>query len=131
MAELGKDADWTADASGSTFPWSTTPRAGLVKAVARRLMTPYGSVPFWPRYGFDIRASIGSNMSDARIQMGAEEQVMLEERVEACEVVVNRIGGDVYLYVTIDDGDGPFEFVLSVTDAAVSLVESLQGAANG
>jgi hypothetical protein len=130
MADLGKDADWTADASGKTFPWATTSRLGLAKSIARRLMTPYASVPFWPRYGFDVRTALESNMTDARIQMEAETQAQEDERVDSCEVVVGRIGGEVYLTVTVDDGDGPFEFVLLVTAAAVSLVE-MQGATNG
>jgi hypothetical protein len=130
MAELGLDADWTSDAADRRFAWAE-PRRSLACSIARRLMVQTGSVPYWGhRYGFDVAAALKSNMTDALIVAGCEEQCSEEERVESYTVTMRRDGATRYLDVTIDDGDGPFQFVLLATEAAVSLL-TLQGETNG
>jgi hypothetical protein len=125
MPELGRDAEWLDDAPNRRFPWAQSDRRALALLAARGLMTDKDSVPYWPGWGFNVRVMLESNETDARIQMGAELQIATDERIEYALVRVRRQNGEVFLNVTIDDGDGPFDAVMSVTTAAVSLV-SLQ-----
>jgi hypothetical protein len=131
MAELGLDANWLADAANARFPWAT-PRLGLAQSVARRYMQPEirhgdpAAIEFWPGYGFGLVHALGSNMSDARIQMGCEQQALRDERVKSARVELRRIDGEVYVYVTLEDDEGPFDFVLTVANAKVTLL-TLEG----
>jgi hypothetical protein len=128
--DLGLDADWVTDAASRTFPWQRNRRLGLAQSIARRYSTPRDSVPDWPGYGFDLATAVESNMSDARIAMECESQAQREERIETVMVTVRREGavGITYVGVEIDDGDGPFPFVLELASARLSLV-SLMGEA--
>lgn len=138
MAELGLDADWVADAANARFPWATK-RLGLAQSIARRFMQPEiqrgdpGAIEYWPGYGFDLMTALDSHMSDARIQMRCEQQALRDERVESVKVVLQRVDSDndIRVYVTIQDADGEFDFVLTTADARLKLIALEGQATNG
>jgi hypothetical protein len=128
MANLGTDAHWSRDAVTSRVPW-TTGRLALVLALARRLEQPANSLEYWPGYGEDVRSWLGGNIKLSDAQLRIERQFVADERVETAIVTANRLAdGTLDISCLIDDGDGVFDFVLSASDAAVSLI-SLQGQA--
>lgn len=127
MASLGTDGDWLRGPASSHFPWVTGRRA-LALALARALEQRPNVLPYWRGYGIALTDLIESNVPPAQIKMLVERQFERQERVVAAIVTPSLVDGSLTLTCVVDDGDGPFEFVLSAADAAVKLL-SLQGKA--
>jgi hypothetical protein len=128
MADLGTDLDWADDAVSPLFPTCSGRRA-LALCCCRRLMTARDSVDWARDEGYDLRQLINSKIPASRAAAMVEAELIKDERVESvtAEIEVGE-DGTYACHVTLDDGDGPFDFVMSVDAAAVSLV-SLQEAA--
>lgn len=89
-------------------------------------MTARDSVEWLRDDGFDIRALANSKTPASRVATFIESELSKDERVEAVTAEVEVLESEVHLaHVTLDDGDGPFDFVMSIDAAVVSLV-SLQ-----
>lgn len=127
-SNLGTDGHWLHGPVTSRFPW-VTGRLALAHSLARRLMQPKNSLPYWSGYGEDIGALVESNATLDEIRMYVERQFEREERVSRSTVTATRgADGEIYLYCVITDDTGTFETVMSASQAAVKLV-SLQGQA--
>jgi len=126
---LGVDFDVLDD-----FPTSfvlTSGRKNLAQALARRLMTPAG---FLQRahggdadYGYDLRGMLNQAQTldqIASIEAAVKGQVQLDERVNAVEVTATFTLATSTLSVDIlvQDDEGPFRLVVSVTEATADLV---------
>ena len=121
MADLGTDVH----CDGDLLPHMPTVsgRLGLAQAIARRLETPRGRMPWWPEYGTDLRDLVNSGLTDSAIASAAEAECLKDERVEDVDVVVERDAGAMTLTVAITDADGPFDAVLTISQAAATLLE--------
>lgn len=105
------------------FPWASSGRLSLVQRCARSLMQPANSLPYWPGYGFDVRAHCGSNAKPSDVARGIEQQFERFEGVERAVADVTRnTDGSLGIRCQIEDAEGPFEFVMSATEAAVKLI---------
>lgn len=100
----------------------------MAKSLARRLMQPNSSLEYWPGYGENLGALLGANVSMGEIRRRIERQFAMDERVRSAEVIATQSNGAITLYCVIEDEEGPFEFVMSTTEALTKLV-SLQGQA--
>jgi len=111
----------------------TTGRETAQQQIARRLMTPAGSL-FWdPDYGFDLRQFLLAKV-DARtvfkLRAGATKEILKEESVRSARVEVEVINGGTTagqtLRITITGqlADGPFTLVLGVSQLTVEVLNS-------
>lgn len=120
---LGIDVDGVSTQQTAGFPWSTSGRLSLVQRIARSLLQPANSLPYWPGYGYDLKAACGSLQRPADIARNVEQQAERFEGVERAIVTVTRNSdGSLDVRCEIEDSDGPFEFVMSATESAVKLV---------
>jgi phage baseplate assembly protein W len=99
----------------------------LTEALARRLCTPRGTLPFHPDYGLDLRQYLNQSMTaDAlyRLKTAAERECEQDERVGSADAVVTYTPSSSSLKVslTINTAAGPFRLVLSVTQVSVDLL---------
>lgn len=106
-------------------------RLALVHRLARRLSTPRGRFIYWPDFGTDIRAYLLAKAPASRIAAAVESECSKDEQVESIDVTVSAIDyatRALTITVAVEDADGPFEFTLSIAEAAVSLVELQESA---
>src|SRR5690606_22758400 len=83
-------------------------RLGLVQALARRLQTPRGKVPWWPDYGLDVQAFLLSKTRPSVIAAQVQAECLKDERVESVRVDLQIAGNDARLTVEVTDAAGPF-----------------------
>lgn len=99
----------------------------LAEALARRLLTPRGTLPFHADYGFDLRNYVNESMTQDvlyRLKAAVERECELDERVLAASATVT------YGYqtqalrvrVSVTTSNGPFKFVLNVTSLTAELL---------
>lgn len=109
-----------------TFSPVTGPRV-VAQAIARRLSTPRGSLPFYPNYGIDVRDYLNERItvgSLAQIRRDVESECMADERVRSADVSAahNTETGEMRLTVSGTTLDGPFSLVLGVSAVSVTLL---------
>jgi|SRR5688500_6834067 len=100
-------------------------RTALMQALARRLQTPRGRVPWWPNYGTDVRSLLLSKAPRHAIVSAAVRECSKDERVEQVDAVftLSADGRTIRLNLTVTDAEGPFDFTMTIDEAAVSLIE--------
>jgi hypothetical protein len=122
--DLGTDCD---SAFGVPLRWGlATGRKNRGNAIARRLSTPRGSLHYDESYGFDIRGSLNAGFTQTQIaglQSAITAEVEKDERVQSCDttVVYTFATSSLRITLVLDDGDGPFELIMLVTDTSVEL----------
>lgn len=103
----------------------TEPNSGedVAEEVLRRLVTPRGSIPDDPDYGFDLRGVLNAALTIQflqEVEARAQNEVLKDDRVETCLVQVVQSGTrELSVYVTItckDPVTNPPRYVLTVTD---------------
>ena len=135
MADFGSDfsgvsdldANWTfiSGDSSAAKPNSIT---ALTQALARRLTTPNGSLPYDSDYGYDVRDLVSSTRTPESAEALIEAECVKDERVDSCKCTITVAGsgaGDtawtISINCTTSTGD-TFAFVLSVTAVTVTLL---------
>ena len=127
---FGGEDDFGVDVS--TFPVLDTTFATikgfrvLAEALARRLITPKGSLTFHPDYGLDLRQYINEAMDDttvARLKQAIAQELLQDERVGDVDVTVAFIQASGKLLITcqVVTAKGPFPFVLALSNVGVEL----------
>lgn len=115
----------------STFPdldfIPISGQAAVGEAVARRLMTPRGSLPFLPNYGTDIRNRLNDTITPeqlASLRSSIEAEAEKDERVERAEATVTYLDASHTLLIALKltTGTGPFDLVLRVSQLSVELL---------
>lgn len=103
-------------------------RAMLAQAIGRRITTRPGSLAWIGEsasYGLDVRDQVGSD-TDARtafaLAASVQAEVLLDERVRACEVTATVVSGVLSLVLRLADADGPFRLTLAVSDVTIDLL---------
>lgn len=100
----------------------------VAEALARRLSTPRGSMPFHPDYGLDLRAYLNEAMTDAKLyqlRAGVELECEQDERVLTADVKATFVQSTFSLRVqvnaTLNTGN-ELRFVLNVSQVTVELL---------
>jgi hypothetical protein len=121
LADLGTDISGVMDVSPSLA--ESSGRRALIEAVARRLITPRGSLWYDPAYGFDLRQFLsGLTVNASQISSGVTEQAEQDERVSAAQASVTFSGNRLIVKLAILDSSGPFSFTLAVSKVTVELL---------
>ena len=120
-------------------------RLCLSQNLARRLITPRGTLIDDPNYGYDLTQYLNADIgpSDiAQIQAGVEAEFLKDERVLDATIVAQFVGptqvqaaltatianpqpvplGVLIITATVTDSTGPFTLVLSVSNVTVTLL---------
>ena len=98
-------------------------RTAIAHVAARGLQTPNGRFSPWPDWGEDLRQYVLSKHPPVLIAAKARRQILKDERVRTCKVTAERLDRtiDLTVYIVPEEG-GPFAFVLTITEAATTLV---------
>jgi hypothetical protein len=67
MTDYGLDVSTYPDGLDVSFAWQASSVGMLGQALARRLETPAGGLPYDPEYGFDVRALLGDGFNARNI----------------------------------------------------------------
>lgn len=125
MTDLGTDVHCVSDFLAQ-MPL-VSGRTALAHALARRLQTPRGMFPWWPDYGTDLRQYLLAHIDTQRISAAAQSECEKDERVAAVDITAATVTDTtvtLQIEVTPDESpDAVFEFVLTITQAKVVLVE--------
>lgn len=131
MAEtLGVDYSWVDDATDGRMGVATSVGLAYLQSLARRLMTPNGSVPFWKDYGTDLRQYVLGDTPEYIIGSAAENECYKDERTQTATATVVRRDGELEVTLAVESDVGNLVFVMTVNEAELKLV-SVQGLANG
>ena len=103
-------------------------RTMLAQAIGRRITTRTGMLAWIGEsasYGLDVRDQVGSD-TDARtafaLAASVQAEVLLDERVRACDVTAVVVSGVLSLVLRLADADGPFRLTLAVSDVTIDLL---------
>lgn len=104
-------------------------RAVVGEAVARRLSTPRGSLPYDDDYGFDLRELLGASLSPAdvsRVQSAIVAEAEKDERVRGAraQLTFAPTSGTFTCSLLLDLADGPFSLVLAVSAVSVEVLRA-------
>lgn len=99
----------------------------LAQAIARRLITPRGSLFYDTNYGTDLRLYLNEGMTNeaqSRIKSAIEAECAKDERVSSvtADVVYSSAARTLAITITLVGGSGPFSLTLAVTSLTVSLL---------
>jgi len=96
----------------------------LGEALARRLVTPRGSLLDDPNYGFDVRDYIADDQSVSALPIIAasiDAEFRKDERVIDSRTTIQLAGtGVLTISSTVTDSAGPFQLVVAVGDLDVA-----------
>lgn len=134
MADFGSDfggvsdldVNWTF-VSGDSSAAKPNSLTALSQALARRLTTPSGGLPYDPDYGYDVRDLVSTNRTSESAASLIEAECLKDERVDSCTCTITVAGsaGDtawqIAVNCTTSTGD-TFAFVLNVTAVSVELL---------
>lgn len=127
--DLGTDVD---SSFGVPLRWGlATGRKNLGNAICRRLSTKRGSLHYDLSYGYDVRGKLNVDFDSSTLsqeQSAITSEVEKEERVQSCDTTFDFNFGtsETLINLLIDEGDGPFELILLVTDVSVSIWDKNQ-----
>ena len=99
--------------------------AVLGEALARRLMTPRGSLFSDPSYGMDVRAWLHESLTPLwllGLRQAIQTEVEQDERV-LCALAQLRVKGrQLHVALEVQTAEGPFSLTLSVNELTVALL---------
>lgn len=118
---LGSDFSCVEDIDANMTP--VAGRLGLAQSVARRYISPTGSLFYDGDYGDDIRRYVNSpGPTEMRASAAAEGEAEKDERVDRADVEAFKAGSELELKVVLTDGAGPFDLTISVDELSASLL---------
>jgi phage baseplate assembly protein W len=94
----------------------------LAQRLLRRLQTPRGRFFAWPDFGTDLREFLLANVPADRVASAAAAEADKDEQVESVDASATYEGRAIRLVLTVTTAAGPFDFTMSITDAAVRLI---------
>lgn len=123
--------DYGTDASGTI---DVTPdgrmisgKLGVIQALVRRLSTRRGTLYRHPNYGYALFELLNSSMTpkeNSAAQVAIANECTKDERVNAASASVTLSkAGTLTVTIVVDLGEGPFTFVLAVSDVTVTLLD--------
>lgn len=99
-----------------------TGRTALIHRLYRRYNTRRARFPWWPNDGLDVQDYLLAKKRPEDIAREVRLEGEKDECVDSIVVDASFVAGHLTLALTVDDGDGPFDFTLDVTAARVALV---------
>lgn len=100
----------------------------LAKALARRLITPRGTLDYAPDYGYDVRDWLNHDTGQASkftLQAAIDAECQKDERVRSASSTVDTsVRDQLTITVAVDTAAGPFKFVTTV-DKLKALIDSV------
>lgn len=107
----------------------TSSKSIIVDALARRLLTPSGSLPFHPDYGLDLRQWLNEGMTQDKIfqiKASVQSELLKDERVASVNALVtfDFATSTLTLQVEVESAVGPFKFTLGVSAVTIDLLVS-------
>ena len=140
---LGSDLSGVTDLTAQMAEVSG--RRCLAENLARRLITPRGTLIDDPNYGYDLTGFTNADMAPsdiAQMQSGITSEFLKDERVTGAQVTVQFVGpsqvsaaqtatisnpqptplGVIIINAVISDSTGPFTLVLSVSNVTVTIL---------
>jgi phage baseplate assembly protein W len=118
---LGIDYAWLEDAINIRLGVDSTSELGYLRCIARRLLTPYGSVLYWPDYGCNVRQFLLDHAPTHLVASKIESEAYKDERTARAKATVTRLDEQMSLDLQLETDDGTFEFVMTVTEAKTQL----------
>lgn len=125
---LGTDLDVTTDIP---LRWNlVTGNKNLGRALARRLSTPRGTLPWDPNYGFDLRGSLNAGLTQTELSQlrGAiSSECEKDERVASAsaDVTYNYATSSLTVNITVTPVTGvAFALILLVTNVSVDVLNA-------
>lgn len=103
-----------------------TGRRVLAESLARRLTCPPGGLFWAPSEGIDLRASVRARLDKTKLttlkaqiqaQLTRDERVLSAVASPTYDVAAKKLT----ISISAETADGPFSFVLSVTDAKTEI----------
>lgn len=103
-----------------------TGKRAVAEAVARRLLTPRGLLPWAQGEGFDVRDLLGQGFTPAALQSFSAQistEAEADERVQSAEVTItfNEPRQALAISVRLRTAEGPFTLVLDVSKLAADI----------
>lgn len=125
MPDFGVDIA-TPDAS-DIDPYFTTVSGwrGLGQSLARRLITPRGSLIDDDAYGYDLRSRLNDTFTPADLaQLGAivRRELEADERVDYATAAVTFSQGALRVTAAVQTAEGPFRLVLAVSSVTTEIL---------
>lgn len=105
MSDYGTDIGGTSDLDFTLV----TGRAVVIQAVARRLLTPRGSLFYAPDYGIDLSGLLNARFNSAllaRWKSEIERQAEQDDRVASCTATLTVNGQQLKISVALELADG-------------------------
>ncbi len=97
-------------------------RVALAHRLARRLSMPRGIWPWAQDDGTDLRQFVLSKVPPQRIARATIIECEKDEQVESIDVIrLTRTDRTITQRLQVNDGDGPFDFTLTITEAAAQV----------
>ena len=125
MADLGTDIATPNAADLDPSLGLVSGLRGLGEALARRLVTPRGSLLDDPGYGTDVRSWLNSSLDARRMQLIASlvrEELLADERVADAKVTVAFAAPRLTITARVRSSEGPFTLILAVSAVTVDLL---------
>lgn len=100
-------------------------RVCLAQAIARRLMTPRGTLIDDANYGYDLTAFLNDDVDAStinRMQGQIVAECMKDERVVGATATVVYTAQQLIVTISLTDGVGPFPLVLAVSAVTVQIL---------
>jgi hypothetical protein len=99
-------------------------RRALAEAIARRWLQPEGTLVYAPDYGQGLADYLLAD-ADPALAGKLEQEALKDERVEAVEVRVALVAGELSIVGRLQDAQGPFDLTVAYDGlkAALSLGE--------
>lgn len=121
------DADYGVDFSGvEDLDFNLTTVSGptaVAQAIARELLTPFGTLFYAPTYGNDVRRFLGAMItSPGSIAASVEATALKDQRVENARARVTFINETLTIEMRVFLAAGPFDMTLSVDKLKAELL---------
>lgn len=100
-------------------------REALAHRLARRYQTPRGGLFYDSDFGYDLRQFLsGAVPPEGTIEAAAENEALKDEGVLDVQIDVRFFTATkrMKVFIAAIDSDGPFEFVLDISDVTVELL---------
>lgn len=98
---------------------------GLAEALARRLVTPRGTLLDDPAYGYDLRSRLNDNLTPgdlAQLAVDVRAELARDERVEDAAVTVTFANSTLRVAAVVATAAGPFRLVLAVSSVTAEVL---------
>lgn len=131
MTDYGLDVSTHPNGLDVSFAWQASSVAMLGQALARRLETPSGGLPYDPEYGYDVRALLGDGLNARSLpavsalvaaELAKDERVA-DVEVESTSIEASGLSYRLVMRVIVLPIEGvSFALTLAIDDVSADLL---------